>query len=110
MLQSAAFRRTTGSLFRASPLSVYQRSTRPISSPLRTMATTVNTPTSITTNTAAATVKKAVKEKPDQKYSSTLLLPKTEFPLRADPANREAAFRKRCTTDYYGWQVCMLLA
>ncbi|KAF9217707.1 hypothetical protein BGZ59_000625 [Podila verticillata] len=103
MLQSAAFRRTTGSLFHSvSPLSVYQRSMRPISSsPFRTMATTVNTPTS---TTAVATAKKAVKEKPDQKYSSTLLLPKTGFPLRADPANREASFRKRCTTDLYGWQ------
>lgn len=105
MLQSAAFRRTTGSLFNVSPLSVYQRSMRPISSPFRSMATTVNTPTSATTSATAATAKKAVKEKPDQKYSSTLLLPKTEFPLRADPANREAAFRKRCTTDYYSWQV-----
>ncbi|KAG0359788.1 hypothetical protein BG005_000154 [Podila minutissima] len=104
MLQSAAFRRTTGSLFNVSPLSVYQRSMRPISSPFRSMATTVNTPTSATTSATAATAKKAVKEKPDQKYSSTLLLPKTEFPLRADPANREAAFRKRCTTDYYSWQ------
>lgn len=104
MLQSAAFRRTTGSLFHsASPLSVYQRSMRPISSsPFRTMATTVNAPTS---TTAVATAKKVVKEKPDQKYSSTLLLPKTGFPLRADPANREATFRKRCTTDLYGWQV-----
>ncbi|KAF9427827.1 hypothetical protein BGZ94_004081 [Podila epigama] len=60
-----------------------------------------------TTNTPAASVpkaKKPAKAKPDQKFSSTLLLPKTDFPLRADPANREAAFRKRCTTDLYHWQ------
>ncbi|KAF8930643.1 Isoleucyl-tRNA synthetase [Dissophora ornata] len=48
--------------------------------------------------------KKAPKEKPDQKYAPTLLLPKTEFPLRADAAVREHLFRQRCTTDLYAWQ------
>ncbi|KAF9435209.1 hypothetical protein BGZ76_006705 [Entomortierella beljakovae] len=48
--------------------------------------------------------KKAPKEKPDQTYAPTLLLPKTEFPLRADAAKREHLFRQRCTTDLYAWQ------
>lgn len=48
--------------------------------------------------------KKAAKEKPDQKYAPTLLLPKTEFPLRADAAVREHLFRQRCTSDLYAWQ------
>ncbi|KAG0202994.1 hypothetical protein BGX28_004589 [Mortierella sp. GBA30] len=51
-----------------------------------------------------ATYKKAAKEKPDQKYAPTLLLPKTDFPLRADAAVRESLFRQRCTTDLYAWQ------
>ncbi|KAF9198520.1 hypothetical protein BGZ49_000641 [Haplosporangium sp. Z 27] len=51
-----------------------------------------------------STAKKILKEKPDQKYAPTLLLPKTEFPLRADAANREHLFRQRCTTDLYAWQ------
>ncbi|KAI8352635.1 Isoleucyl-tRNA synthetase [Mortierella sp. GBAus27b] len=46
----------------------------------------------------------AVKGKPDQKYAPTLLLPKTEFPLRADAAVREHLFRQRTTTDLYAWQ------
>ncbi|KAF9179541.1 hypothetical protein BGZ51_006846 [Haplosporangium sp. Z 767] len=48
--------------------------------------------------------KKAAKVKPDQKYAPTLLLPKTDFPLRADAAVRERSFRKRCTNDLYEWQ------
>ncbi|KAF9965115.1 hypothetical protein BGZ70_005390 [Mortierella alpina] len=51
-----------------------------------------------------ATSKKLAKDKPDQKYASTLLLPKTDFPLRADAAVRESLFRQRCTTDLYAWQ------
>ncbi|KAG0343952.1 hypothetical protein BG004_004867 [Podila humilis] len=114
MLHSAAYRSSAGSLFAkhaASPLtlSIHQRAMRPLSLPIfRAMATTTtNHPLSsssaakVAVNTSS---KKAVKEKPDQKYSSTLLLPKTGFPLRADPANREADFRKRCTTELYGWQ------
>ncbi|KAI7826957.1 isoleucyl-tRNA synthetase [Gamsiella multidivaricata] len=50
------------------------------------------------------THKKAPKEKPDQKYAPTLLLPKTAFPLRADAAVREHLFCQRCTTDLYAWQ------
>ncbi|CAI2167845.1 17980_t:CDS:10 [Funneliformis geosporum] len=38
-------------------------------------------------------------------YSDTLLLPKTNFPLRADAANREILFRDRCTKDLYQWQL-----
>ncbi|RUP52396.1 hypothetical protein BC936DRAFT_144633 [Jimgerdemannia flammicorona] len=38
-------------------------------------------------------------------YADTLLLPKTTFPLRADAVNREHAFRDRCTTDLYHWQL-----
>ncbi|KAF9897201.1 hypothetical protein BX616_006015, partial [Lobosporangium transversale] len=43
-------------------------------------------------------------KKSDQRYVSTLLLPVTNFPLRADPALREHLFRQRCTTDLYSWQ------
>lgn len=38
-------------------------------------------------------------------YSDTILLPKTEFSLRADAVNREHLFRDRCTKDLYPWQV-----
>ncbi|KAI9306408.1 tRNA synthetases class I-domain-containing protein [Cunninghamella echinulata] len=39
------------------------------------------------------------------KYSDTILLPKTSFPLRADAAKREHLFRDRCTTELYPWQL-----
>ncbi|KAI9233160.1 isoleucyl-tRNA synthetase [Podila verticillata NRRL 6337] len=48
--------------------------------------------------------KRAPKEKPDQKYASTLLLPTTNFPLRGDALNREHLFRQRATSDLYAWQ------
>ncbi|KAF9584979.1 hypothetical protein BGW38_004412 [Lunasporangiospora selenospora] len=48
--------------------------------------------------------KKPAKPKPDQRFSSTLLLPKTSFPLRSEAGARELDLRKRCTTDLYGWQ------
>lgn len=38
-------------------------------------------------------------------YSATLLLPKTEFPLRADPSIREEPFRQRTSEGLYQWQV-----
>ncbi|KAI8970947.1 tRNA synthetases class I-domain-containing protein [Pilobolus umbonatus] len=38
-------------------------------------------------------------------YTNTLLLPKTEFPLRADAARREHLFRDRCTKELYEWQL-----
>lgn len=38
-------------------------------------------------------------------YAKTLLLPKTDFPMRADAANREKLYRKRTTEDLYRWQV-----
>ncbi|KAI1315672.1 hypothetical protein EDD11_000446 [Mortierella claussenii] len=70
--------------------------------PTRSMATTINgTPP---TPAGAAGAKKVVKDKPESRYSSTLLLPKTAFPLRSDTPAREAGFRKRCTSDLYPWQ------
>ncbi|KAG2198396.1 hypothetical protein INT47_009801, partial [Mucor saturninus] len=38
-------------------------------------------------------------------YTNTILLPKTNFPLRADAAKREHLFRDRCTKDLYPWQL-----
>ncbi|KAI7906731.1 tRNA synthetases class I-domain-containing protein [Cokeromyces recurvatus] len=38
-------------------------------------------------------------------YTKTLLLPKTNFPLRAEASKREHLFRDRCTKDLYPWQV-----
>jgi hypothetical protein len=38
-------------------------------------------------------------------YTNTILLPKTNFPLRADAANREHLFKDRCTNELYPWQV-----
>lgn len=38
-------------------------------------------------------------------YTNTILLPKTNFPLRADAANREHLFKDRCTKELYPWQV-----
>ncbi|KAL1920073.1 uncharacterized protein VTP21DRAFT_1219 [Calcarisporiella thermophila] len=40
----------------------------------------------------------------EKKYSDTLLLPKTGFPLRSDAAKREHLFRDRCTSELYQWQ------
>lgn len=42
----------------------------------------------------------------DKAYAKTLLLPKTDFPLRADAVNRERLFRKKTTESLYKWQVC----
>ncbi|KAG0371186.1 hypothetical protein BGX24_001799, partial [Mortierella sp. AD032] len=70
-----------------------------------TVTATTTPMTTTTTTTATTTPKKREKrDKPDQKYAPTLLLPKTEFPLRADAAVREHQFRQRCTTDLYAWQ------
>ncbi|KAJ2783822.1 isoleucine-tRNA ligase [Coemansia javaensis] len=38
-------------------------------------------------------------------YAHTLRLPRTDFPLRADAARREAQFRERCTDALYRWQL-----
>ncbi|KAI9505786.1 isoleucyl-tRNA synthetase [Coemansia spiralis] len=38
-------------------------------------------------------------------YSHTLKLPKTDFPLRANAAQREKQFRERCTDLLYTWQL-----
>jgi isoleucyl-tRNA synthetase len=71
-------------------------------------ATTVTTPmtatTTPTTPNRAPKKEQKKKDKPDQKYAPTLLLPKTDFPLRADAAVREHQFRQRSTTDLYAWQ------
>ncbi|KAF8838923.1 isoleucyl-tRNA synthetase [Paxillus ammoniavirescens] len=37
-------------------------------------------------------------------FSQTLLLPKTSFPLRADPAKSEVPFRQKTCDDLYRWQ------
>ncbi|KAF8586622.1 isoleucyl-tRNA synthetase [Ramaria rubella] len=37
-------------------------------------------------------------------YAATLLLPKTSFPLRADPSVREIPFRERTSEKLYKWQ------
>ncbi|KAF9365674.1 hypothetical protein BGX34_009009 [Mortierella sp. NVP85] len=65
------------------------------------MATTTNTPPA---TGATAPLKKAPKEKPTSKFSSTLLLPKTPFPIRSEGATREAELQSRYTTDLYPWQ------
>ncbi|RIA87776.1 Isoleucyl-tRNA synthetase [Glomus cerebriforme] len=41
----------------------------------------------------------------NKKYSDTLLLPKTNFSLRADTVNREILFQDRCSKDLYQWQI-----
>ncbi|KAG0225194.1 hypothetical protein BGW42_004607 [Actinomortierella wolfii] len=56
------------------------------------------------TNAAGKAAKKAPKERPDQKYAPTLLLPKTDFPLRSGGAAAEAQYRPRCTSELYSWQ------
>ncbi|KAJ2722049.1 isoleucine-tRNA ligase [Coemansia sp. Benny D115] len=52
-----------------------------------------------------ATETKADKKKSSNAYASTLQLPKTDFPLRADAARREKQFRVRCTDKLYEWQL-----
>ncbi|KAF9190433.1 hypothetical protein BGZ51_008619 [Haplosporangium sp. Z 767] len=129
MLRSAAAYRASGSFLSTSTprrgfplLSLYgSRTTQctpivaqsPSSTPsrvvgsisFRTMATTIDTTAgSNISSTAAKRAKKAAKNKPESKYGSTLLLPKTEFPLRSETATSEIAFRERCTTDLYPWQ------
>ncbi|KAF9922021.1 hypothetical protein FBU30_007906 [Linnemannia zychae] len=71
-----------------------------------TLQTTTATPATAMTAPTTPLGKKRAKEnkKPDQKYAPTLLLPKTNFPLRAEAAVREHQFRQRCTTDLYAWQ------
>lgn len=78
--------------------------------PQTAAATTTSQATNTTTTTATPKMtatpnkREQKKDKPDQKYAPTLLLPKTDFPLRADAAVREHQFRQRCTTDLYAWQ------
>jgi hypothetical protein len=42
---------------------------------------------------------------PSKKYSDTLLLPKTSFPLYGDPETSEVAFRRKTSDELYRWQV-----
>ncbi|ELU44360.1 isoleucyl-tRNA synthetase [Rhizoctonia solani AG-1 IA] len=37
-------------------------------------------------------------------FANTLLLPKTSFPLWAEPSQREVPYRKKTTADLYEWQ------
>lgn len=39
-------------------------------------------------------------------FSKTLLLPKTRFPLWADPAKSEELFGRKTCDELYQWQVC----
>lgn len=41
-------------------------------------------------------------------YGHTLLLPKTNFPLRTVGAKREIVYRRKTTEDLYKWQVRIL--
>ncbi|CAO3658029.1 unnamed protein product [Umbelopsis ramanniana] len=47
----------------------------------------------------------SVKKQPKSPYESTVLLPNTPFPLRADAVKREHMFHDRCTKDLYHWQL-----
>ncbi|BFZ63140.1 isoleucine-tRNA ligase [Saitoella coloradoensis] len=42
--------------------------------------------------------------KTPSQYSSTLCLPKTDFPLRSNPEETAAKYLKLCTDDLYAWQ------
>ncbi|KAI8363715.1 isoleucine--tRNA ligase [Mortierella sp. GBAus27b] len=64
------------------------------------MATTTNIPPP----TVKVAAEKTPKEKPASRFSSTLLLPRTAFPLRSEGPAREASLRDRCTTELYPWQ------
>ena len=44
----------------------------------------------------------------EKSFSKTLLLPKTSFPLWADPSKCEAPFQKRTCEDLYMDQVCIV--
>ncbi|KAG8920631.1 isoleucine-tRNA ligase, partial [Tulasnella sp. 408] len=41
---------------------------------------------------------------PSKAYTATMLLPKTTFPLWAEPSVREEPFRERTTSELYKWQ------
>eukprot|EP01134_Creolimax_fragrantissima_P000051 CFRG0051T1 len=46
----------------------------------------------------------STKTSDNNKYSDTVLLPRTNFPQRADAVNREAQIQDRCVTGLYEWQ------
>ncbi|KAF7724289.1 hypothetical protein EC973_001190 [Apophysomyces ossiformis] len=52
-----------------------------------------------------STTRLAKAEDAKNPYSSTVLLPKTQFPLRADAPKREHLFRDRTTKELYPWQL-----
>ncbi|KAI9487472.1 MAG: tRNA synthetases class I-domain-containing protein [Benjaminiella poitrasii] len=54
---------------------------------------------------SAVALSSAKKQAHNNPYTKTILLPKTEFPLRAEAAKREHLFRDRCTKDLYIWQL-----
>jgi hypothetical protein len=41
-------------------------------------------------------------------FANTLLLPKTNFPLWANPAQREVPYRHKTTEELYKWQVSIV--
>lgn len=47
----------------------------------------------------------STRSSPPPSYSDTMTLPRTDFPLRANAAQRDAGFRARCTDSLYTWQV-----
>ncbi|KAF9919001.1 hypothetical protein BX616_003251 [Lobosporangium transversale] len=88
-------------------ISPYTQTTGCRASLFRFMATSSKTaPNAATsaTGSAPAVARQAAKDRPESRFSSTLLLPKTAFPLRYENVTREAGFRQRCTTDLYPWQ------
>ncbi|GAA5795050.1 hypothetical protein HPULCUR_000401 [Helicostylum pulchrum] len=64
------------------------------------VASRLNTRTFVNSSVCLAKAPKA-----PNPYTNTILLPKTNFPLRADAAKREHLFRDRCTKDLYPWQL-----
>lgn len=68
------------------------------------VASRLNTRTFVNSSVCLAKAPKA-----PNPYTNTILLPKTNFPLRADAAKREHLFRDRCTKDLYPWQVCLIV-
>jgi isoleucyl-tRNA synthetase len=57
-----------------------------------------------TSSRSAATLDSKSSKERSNPYRDTLLLPKTEFPLRADAPKREKLFRERSTESLYKWQ------
>ncbi|RKP27445.1 tRNA synthetases class I-domain-containing protein [Syncephalis pseudoplumigaleata] len=63
--------------------------------------------TTITGRLAATAHRRLPKQRDtsvEKQYSDTLLLPRTDFPLRANAVKRDPLFRERCTDRLYAWQ------